>query len=131
MGKEAIKKGSGLANWYRGENISIRSDNWIPENTYFQPYSLVHVDPGIITKASQLINLNSRTWNSSLIHQNLNSMDAGCILSIPLALVSQDDCIAWFLAKDGIYSVNRGHWFLNYLASSEFSKNGQPSNTAS
>lgn len=125
MGTSTLKKGSGLEICI-GENISIRSDNQILAITQFQPYNLANIDP-TLTKVSQLIHANTKTWNSPLAHQNFNPDDVGCIFSIPLAHIPHKDCITWFPTKDGLYLVKRGHWFHNYLYSSEATSADQPS----
>lgn len=97
-----------------GNQISIRSNNWIPGTIHFKPYSLLNLDPDI-THVSQLIKDTNRTWKADLITKYFISTEVDKILAIHLSSIAHNDCLAWFPSKDGLYLVKKGRWFLNQL----------------
>uniref|UniRef100_A0A453D706 Reverse transcriptase zinc-binding domain-containing protein n=1 Tax=Aegilops tauschii subsp. strangulata TaxID=200361 RepID=A0A453D706_AEGTS len=86
-----------------GTQISIWDDPWVPSS----PNRRVMTRRGniIITKVSELINLESREWDKQLIRDIFWPVDAQRILNIPLALGMMEDFVSWNYNRTGIFTV--------------------------
>lgn len=63
----------------------------------------------IITKVSQLINLENREWDEQLIRDIFWPVDAQRILNIPLALSMMEDFVSWNYNRTGIFTVKTAY----------------------
>ncbi|XP_059627713.1 uncharacterized protein LOC132270551 [Cornus florida] len=104
--KNLIKKG---ISWVVGDgsSICIREDNWLldPGKPFISSPSL---NPSF-QMVEELIDHNTRSWNSALIHQLFNFRDSNLILQIPLGLSSGSYCRVWSPSSDGKFSVRSAY----------------------
>jgi hypothetical protein len=122
-GLELLKKG---AIWRVGcgSQIKIYRDNWIPRS-----------DGMKVTRprsncrrrwVSELINLDTMTWNETMVRSSCTHWDATAILTIKLPARRCDDFVAWFPESNGIFSV-RSAYRLGMQPALEILSQGQSS----
>lgn len=115
--------------WRLGDrkSIDIYNDNGLPGKGSAKIVS-PHVTSLQGAKVATLINLNTRTWDPSLLPQHSLSFEANRIQAIPLCWIEQSDCLLWPADKSGQYSIKTGYQLLcevenaNVASSSDTSK---------
>jgi hypothetical protein len=67
----------------------------------------------VLTKVSELIDQDGRSWDEELIREIFWAGDAERILKIPLAVGMMDDFVSWHHNKNGLFTV-RSAYFLEW-----------------
>ena len=63
----------------------------------------------VITRVSELINIDERQWDEQLIRDIFWPTDAQRILNIPLAMGMMEDFVSWHYERSGIFSVRTAY----------------------
>ena len=94
-----------------GSRINIWSDPWVPGS----PNRKIATRRGNIlyTKVSELIDVETNTWDEELIREIFWPIDAQRILNIPLAIGMMEDFVAWHFTKSGIFIV-RSYYYAEW-----------------
>lgn len=92
------------------ETILCKTYCWVPNLFPYAPQILKNHDP-IVTRASQLFDYRSNSWNEIVVHQNFHPKDANHILSIPIGFHRGDDKIVWHHNNHRAYTVKSGYYF--------------------
>ena len=82
-----------------GASIKIWEDPWIPNSPNKKP--MTPRSNIVLTKVSELIDVDSRSWDEELITDIFWPIDAQRILNIPLAVGMMDDFVSWHPDKRG------------------------------
>uniref|UniRef100_A0A803QJN9 Reverse transcriptase domain-containing protein n=1 Tax=Cannabis sativa TaxID=3483 RepID=A0A803QJN9_CANSA len=98
-----------------GENITCKSDSWLPGHTTFTPFSFKGPDASL--QVADLIDQH-RQWDITAISANFGPADFDRILAIPLSLFPAEDVLIWNGTTSGCYTVKSGYQFAVSLADS-------------
>lgn len=90
-----------------GDHVRIWQDDWIPG---IPAHSLHQPDNCIFQYVSDLIHLDTKTWNVQALHQLFSSEIIAIILGIPLRSRCSQDRLTWKLEKKGSFSVKSCYW---------------------
>lgn len=63
----------------------------------------------VITKVSELLDVENRTWDEQLISELFWPIDVQRILNIPLSIGMMEDFVSWHYNKNGIFSVKSAY----------------------
>ena len=110
VGREVLKEG---VRWRVGTGAKIKtwSDPWLPSE--FLPYITSPPVRGFEdSTVSELINRDSASWNTPLLHAIFLPRDVSLIKSIPLSNIAAEDKLLWPFTPSGTYSVKSGYQFL-------------------
>ncbi|KAA3490037.1 reverse transcriptase [Gossypium australe] len=108
----------------KGKSVNIWNDPWLPgrENNRVSGHDII---PSY-THVSQLIDVDSNTWNKELICSIVDENTADRILSIPITDSRTEDTLVWKHDGSGVYTVKSGYRVLatsgdlnNILSSNE------------
>jgi hypothetical protein len=95
-GKEVLQQGL-IRRIGNGETTNIWSSNWLPRDGMLKPVVCVHADPPMLV--SELIDMQTRSWDRAKVDSFFVPMDAKLIYKIPLPIRRHDDCWAWHYEK--------------------------------
>lgn len=91
-----------------GEKVRIWGDKWIPMPTSYKVQSPCRI-LGENAIVGDLVDVNARRWNSSLIHEIFLEHEAKLICSMPLSRYSQDDQLIWRGTSNGIFTIRSAY----------------------
>jgi hypothetical protein len=97
--------------WHIGDGKSVRitEDLWLPLSTSFRSFSARDVlDKN--ERVSLLINEESQSWNSEVIHSLFSDWEAGLICSIPLPPRWKPDRLFWNETSSGLFFVKSAYF---------------------
>jgi ribonuclease HI len=91
-----------------GEKINIWDDCWIPDS----PDRKIQTPKGqvLIKLVNELIDPTTLQWDSALIQDIFNPIDAARILRIPLSESIDEDFIAWHMTKSYCFTVRSAYY---------------------
>ena len=92
-----------------GDSIGMWSDKWLPISSSYKPATFPHFFP-VDAKVSTLINLETATQKSDIIHEVFLPFDAKAVLSIPLNPTLLKDRLIWASTPTGRFSVSSACW---------------------
>ena len=101
-----------------GTPVNIFKDSWLPGNNLSRVLSPILVLSEDAT-VDQLIDSNSRWWNTSLVDSIFLPFEAQLIKSFPVCHSSQEDFLFWPHSRTGMYQVRLGYNLLCDLNSSD------------
>ena len=101
------------ARWGIGDGslVKIFKDSWLPgaqSSKVLSPVSILSEEAMV----DQLINRDSRWWNSALVDLIFIPSEAQLIKSIPVCLSVQRDFLVWLHSRTGMYQVCSGYHLL-------------------
>ncbi|KAK9997071.1 hypothetical protein SO802_021757 [Lithocarpus litseifolius] len=101
------------ARWRIGDGSSVKifKDSWLPNAHFSRVLSPVSVLSEEAT-VDQLIDRDSRWWNSALVDAIFIPSEAQLIKSIPICHFAQRDFLAWPYSRTGVYQVRSGYHLL-------------------
>ena len=91
-----------------GTMVKIFKDSWLPGNNLgkvLSPISVLSKDATV----DQLIDSDSRLWNTSLVDSIFLPFEAQLIKSIPVCHSAQEDFLFWPHSRTGMYQVRSGY----------------------
>jgi ribonuclease HI len=106
FGLELLKKGV-ITRIGNGENTQILRDQWIPRETGLKITCLKKNTRK--RWVNQLINQETVDWNVPLLKELFQDHDVEAILKIKIPSSNTQDCIAWHLEKNGIFTVKSAY----------------------
>ncbi|XP_042950057.1 uncharacterized protein LOC122282168 [Carya illinoinensis] len=95
-----------------GEKVKIWHDKWIPKPSSFKVQSTCR-GMGESALVSELIDKQSCSWKTGLIHEMFETEEANMICRIPLSITNASDKLVWRGSKDGLFSVKSAYYLLN------------------
>lgn len=112
-----------------GSEIRVWEDPWLPgKSSQMVSSSSCRVDS--ISKVSDLVISDSKTWNEELIRQVFCPSDVEKILSIPLSISHSRDRKIWGFSSNGFFSVKSAYNLEVEGARAANTEEAQPSNEA-
>ena len=98
------------AHWQIGDGSSVKNfkDSWLPgaqSGRVLSPISVLSEEATV----DQLIDRDSRWWNSALVDLIFIPSEAQLIKSIPVCLSDQRDFLVWPHSRTGVYQVRSGY----------------------
>nr|XP_051200174.1 uncharacterized protein LOC127313744 [Lolium perenne] len=106
QGKKLLQKGL-VWRVGDGKNISIKEDNWIPEETPSTICTIGTVQQD--QKVSSLIDDNNASWKEDKVREMFQEEIAEKILKIPISSEGCKDFASWPHSKNGTYTVKSGY----------------------
>lgn len=81
--------------WVIGNGLKtqIWKDNWLPEQTHFKVCSPINI-LDLEATVSELIDIDTKQWNGSLLFSVFNSFEANQILNIPISWRMPEECLS-------------------------------------
>ncbi|CAL1403866.1 unnamed protein product [Linum trigynum] len=93
-----------------GRKVDIWQDRWVPSAENLKVSSPVTLI-GETTSVSELLDVNTRSWNQDLLHTHFSHQDMLHILKIPIPRQPCEDRLVWRLEKRGAYTVKTAYHF--------------------
>lgn len=92
-----------------GQQTRIWGHKWVPIPTTYSIQSYPRIlDPD--AKVSDLIDVDTKRWNTRLIEEVFLPNEVKAILSIPLSVTGQEDRIIWRGTAKGIFTVRSAYY---------------------
>lgn len=88
--------------------FKVWEDPWLPKSPPFTVNRHTPRRTGI-ERVSDLIDGDSKTWNSALVRECFNKEDADLILSIPVSTTQRRDYKIWHPSSTGLFSVKSAY----------------------
>ena len=116
------------AQWRIGDGSSVKifKDSWLPDvhsGRVLSPVSVLSEDATV----DQLLDSESRWWNTNLVETIFIPSEAQQIKSIPVCHSAQKDFLFWPLSRTSMYQVHSGYHLLGDLSENDVASS---SNTA-
>lgn len=88
--------------------FKVWEDPWLPKSP---PFTVNRHTPrrNGIERVSDLIDGDSKTWNSALVRECFNKEDSDLILSIPVSTTQRRDYKIWHPSSTGLFSVKSAY----------------------
>lgn len=91
-----------------GKSIRVWSDEWIPGQGAGKILSPVRVLPAD-ARVEDLIDVNTRSWDRTLVENIFHSAEASKILRIPLSWANREDSVFWNFTSSGLFTVRSAY----------------------
>lgn len=88
-------------------SINIWNDRWLPRPFLFRPF--IRPQSTTLQQVSDLINIDSGTWNEALLASNFTQEDCLLIKSIPLSIRLPPNRLIWHYDSKGVFSVKSAY----------------------
>ena len=108
------------AQWRIGDGSSVKifKDSWLPDvhsGRVLSPVSVLSEDATV----DQLLDSESRWWNTNLVETIFIPSEAQQIKSIPVCHFAQKDFLFWPLSRTSMYQVRSGYHLLGDLSEND------------
>jgi hypothetical protein len=91
-----------------GQQVRIWGDQWLPKPSTFSVHSpRMHLPAD--SKVCDLIDRDTKRWNTSIIENNFLEEERETILNIPLSPFMPNDKLIWRCTKNGEFSVRSAY----------------------
>jgi ribonuclease HI len=92
-----------------GYSIKIWKDRWLPNPTTYQVFSPPTIlDPN--ASVNELLDGDSKWWNSQLVESIFSAEESQLILSIPPSSTNQPDTLIWRGSPNGCFTVRSAYY---------------------
>lgn len=90
-----------------GKKIQIQHDQWIPRKEGLKVVKFIRRTR--LRWVNQLMLPEKKEWDTNLIYQLFYPFDADAICKIKIPAADVDDCLAWQVEKNGLFSVKSAY----------------------
>ncbi|KAL0458971.1 UNVERIFIED_CONTAM: hypothetical protein Slati_0524300 [Sesamum latifolium] len=111
-----------------GRTVKVRGDKWLPRPHTFKPILLAFGSSPQLCVAD-LIDLETMTWNPSLLDTLFWKEDAKIINDIPISRSSTPDILIWHYNKNGCFSIKSAYHVTCCLLTEDNSSNSDHGDT--
>ena len=106
---------------HSGYEVKVWEDPWIP-TTPARPAVLVAPVMNPNMRVSDLINQESKDWDTSLLESYVKMDDIPLIRSLAISSAHRQDTFCWSYTRNGQYTVKSGYWVTRNLLKPEVEK---------